>query len=86
MQERKMNIEKFIQADIDVTENVIESIVKIFEISKEDLRNFHIQVWIYSHGLACLVATKTVNFSDDEIQEQLLNTVQQLFRGYKKRD
>lgn len=86
MQERKMNIDEFIQADIEVTENVMESIIKKFDISKEDLKKFHIQVWIYSHGLACLVATKTVDFSDDEIREQLLNTVQQLFRGYKKGD
>ncbi len=86
MQESKMNIDEFIQADIEVTENVMESIIKKFDISKEDLKKFHIQVWIYSHGLACLVATKTVDFSDDEIREQLLNTVQQLFIGYKKGD
>ena len=86
MQESKMNIDEFIQADIEVTENVMESILKKFDISEEDIKKFHIQVWVYSHGLACLVATKTVNFSDDEIKEQLLNTVQQLFRGYKKGD
>ncbi len=84
MEERKMNIDEFIKADIEVTGNVMESILKKFDISKEDIKNFHIQVWIFSHGLACLVATKTVNLSDDEIRKLLLSTVQQLFRGYKK--
>lgn len=84
MQESKMNIEEFIQADIEVTENIMESIIKKFDISKESVKEFHIQVWIYSHGLACLVATKTVKFSDSEIREKLINIVQQLFRGYKK--
>ena len=86
MQESKMNLDEFIQADIEVTENVMESITQKFDISKEDLKDFHIKVWIFTHGLACLVATKTVNFTDDEIRKLLLNTVQEIFRGYKKGD
>jgi len=86
MQESKMNLEEFIQADIEVTENVMESITKKFDVSEEDLKDFHIKVWIFTHGLACLVATKTVRFSEDEIRKLLLNTVQELFRGYQKGD
>lgn len=86
MQESKMNLEQFIQADIKTTKNVMESITKKFDISKEDLKDFHIKIWIFTHGLACLVATKTVNFSDEEIKKFLLETVQEMFRGYKKGD
>lgn len=84
MQESKMDLEEFIQSDIETTKNVMESITKKFDISKEDLKDFHIKIWIFTHGLACLVATKTVNFSDDEIRKLLLDTVQEMFRGYKK--
>ena len=86
MQERKMNIEEFIESDIETTENVMKSITKRFDISKEDLKDFHIKIWIFTHGLACLIATKTVNFSDEEVKKILLDTVQEMFRGYKKGD
>lgn len=84
MRENNMNLEEFIQNDTETLRNVMESITKKFDISKEDLKDFHTKVWIFTHGLACFVATKTVNFSDKEIRKFLLNTVQELYRGYKK--
>lgn len=86
MQESKMNLEEFIQADREITENVMESITKKFDISKEDLKDFHIKIWIFTHGLACLVATKTIQFTEEEVKQLLLDTVQEMFRGYKKGD
>lgn len=83
MKESKMNIEEFIENDIKTTENVMESIIKKFDIDKEDLKDFHIKVWIFTHGLACLTATKTVKFSDEEVKNLLMETVQEMFRGYK---
>lgn len=82
----KIYEEHIIQADIETTKDVMESITKKFDISKEDLKDFHIKIWIFTHGLACLIATKTVNFSNDEVRKFLLDTVQQMFRGYKKGD
>lgn len=83
MKESKMNLQEFIQSDIEITDNVIECITKKFDILKEDAIDFHVRVWIYTHGLACLVATKTINFSDEEIEKLLFSTVQDMFRGYK---
>lgn len=82
MKESEMKVEEFIQADIDVIENVKESITKRFDVSEKDLQDFYIKVWIFTHGLACLVATKTIAFTDDEIRSLLMNTVQEMFQGY----
>ena len=30
-------------------------------------------MWIYTHGIACLCVTKTINFTDEEIKELLTN-------------
>lgn len=84
MQESKKNLEEFALADDDMLKNIFESITQKFAVSQEDLKDFYIKVWIFTHGLACLIATKTVNFTDEEIKTILLNTVQELFRGYKK--
>ena len=33
------------------------------------------KMWIFTHGIACLLATKTVKFTDEEIEELLVSTV-----------
>lgn len=83
MEESKMNLEEFFQIDKDTNQNVMQSIIKKFDVSKEQLEDFHIKVWIFTHGLACLTATKTVRFSDEEIRKYLIETVNELFKGYK---
>ena len=35
--------------------------------------DFHFRMWIYTHGIACLCVTKTINFTDEEIKELLTN-------------
>lgn len=82
MQDRKMNIEEFIKEDIKTSDNVMKSINKKFDISEKDLMDFHIKVWIFTHGLACLIATNTIKFSDEDIKKLLTETVQSMFKGY----
>lgn len=84
MQERDMTLEEFTQADKDVGENVMKSIIKKFDVSAKDLKEFHTKIWIFTHGLACLVATKTIQFTDEEIKQLLINTVRDIFKGYSK--
>ena len=42
----------------------------------EDIKkanDFHFRMWIYTHGIACLCVTKTINFTDEEIKALLTN-------------
>ena len=39
---------------------------------------------MFTHGIACLVATKTIEISDEEISKLLGDTVIERIRGYKK--
>lgn len=41
----------------------------------ETQRQFHLKVWIFTHGLATLVATQTIEISDQEIERLLTETV-----------
>lgn len=56
---------------------------ELTRLSFEEQKQFHIKVWIFTHGIACLVATKTVEFSDEEISDLLGNTVLEMLKGYK---
>ena len=50
----------------------IEKLVKISTNLKEkDIKDFHTKMWIFSHGIATLVASGTVKLTESQVQELL---------------
>lgn len=82
MQKTNLNAESFVMAD-KMGDEVIKKGQLLTGLSFEEQKQFHIKVWIFTHGIACLVATKTVEFSDKEISELLGNTVLEMLKGFK---
>lgn len=81
MQKYDLNAENFIIAD-DEGNDVIKEGQKLTGLSFEEQKKFHVRVWIFTHGIACLVATKTISISEEEISELLQNTVREMLIGY----
>ena len=64
-----------------VVENFIGQIKEFKEIDKfvkvstnlknEEIKSFHVKMWIFTHGLATLVASNTINFNDQQIRDLL---------------
>lgn len=77
-----LNAEKFVMVD-SIGEDVIKAGQLLTGLSFEEQTKFHVKVWIFTHGIACLVANRTVNFTDDEISELLEKTVREMVIGYK---
>lgn len=82
MQETKLNIEEFIMTDV-VGESIIKTGQELTGLSFDEQKYFHSKVWIFTHGLACLVATKTIQFSEKDISDLLGNSVKEMLIGYK---
>lgn len=82
MQKTDLNAENFMMAD-KVGDDVIKAGQVLTGFSFEEQKSFHVKVWIFTHGIACLVATKTVEFSDEEISTLLENTVLEMMRGLR---
>ncbi len=72
----------FIDND-DIGNNVIKYGMKFTGFDYDKQKNFHLKVWIFTHGLATLVATKTVKISDKEIEDLLEETVIEMVTGIK---
>lgn len=83
MQSTNLNAEKFITAD-KVGDDVIKAGQALTGLPMEEQKKFHVKVWIFTHGIACLVATKTVEFSEKEISDLLGNTVLEMLKGFKQ--
>lgn len=47
-------------------------------LKSENLRKYHLRMWTFTHGIACLVAMKTCNFEQEEIKTLLTDEYQAL--------
>ena len=85
MQKTDFNIEEFINSN-EFADDIIKAGQKLTNFSYEEQKKFHTKVFILTHGIATLVATNTVKFSDDEIESLLGETVNEMLNGYKRRE
>lgn len=82
MKETNMNFENFMASGIPI-DFIITSGMKLTKLSYQKQKEFHKKVWIFTHGIACLIATKTIKFSQKEIEELLTKTVIEMLKGFK---
>lgn len=55
---------------IDLTgssQSIHETISSQTGLSQTDAKNFHLKMWLFVNGIANLVANRTINFTDEEI-------------------
>ena len=83
MRETSLTTSNFIRAD-NTGNDVIKMGQKLTGFDEKEQIKFHTKVWIFTHGLAMLVATNTCTLNEDEISKMLETTVRELLIGYKK--
>ncbi len=83
MQSTTLQAREFISV-VKVGEDIIREGQKLTGFSFEEQKSFHVKVWMFTHGIACLVAMNTVKLSDEEIDKLLTETVRDMIIGYKK--
>lgn len=81
-----MSVNDLMVKDKETNDIIKNTISANFKLRESDLDQFHQTVWIFTHGIACLVATSTISFSDEEIRKLLIDTVQNLYIGFNKGD
>ncbi len=53
------------------------------KLSKKDIDTFHNMMWIYTHGIACLIASEKIILTDEEISNLLTKEFNVLMKGIK---
>ena len=80
MQKTDLSFKDFVDTD-NIDSEVIKVGQKFTGLSYEKQKEFQKKVSIFTFGIACLVSTKTVNFSDNEIDKLLGDTVVEMLKG-----
>lgn len=82
MTETELTPENFISQD-DSGNDIIRYGQEMTGFDVDLQRAFHLKVWIFTHGLATLVASGTVQFSDAEIERLLTETTREIAYGVR---
>lgn len=70
--------EKFISKDEKNFKKIVDLIKLSTKLEDKDIKKFHVKMWIFTHGIATLIATNTVNLSNEEVAELLSSEFQAL--------
>lgn len=83
MRKSALSPQEFILADKVTKESVIQAGQSVFNLSYEEQSKLHTKIWLITHGLACLVATETIDYSENEIKELLGSSTREIIAGHK---
>lgn len=71
MSKTNLSISKFIDTSDDNFAEVEKYINKSTSLYGKDLKSFHAKMWLFTHGLATLIASEAINLSEEEISNLL---------------
>ena len=71
MSEVDLGLNDFIAKDMEDFKELSKLIKISTNLNDEYIESFHIKMWIFSHGLATLVASSTLNISDKQLKQLL---------------
>lgn len=83
MQKTDFNAEDFIMVNDNMGDDIIKAGQVMSNLSYDEQKLFHIKVWMFTHGIACLIATDTIKFAEKEIENLLGSTVREMLIGFK---
>ena len=68
----------------DNYDDIVTSITEQYGLDKDSTLSIYSQLWIYTHGIASLLATKTLMFKPEEISERMTDIFVALLTKRKK--
>lgn len=85
MNNKNVSPEVFLQLD-EAYSDVEKFISMKTGFDKEKIKKFHLKMWMFIHGIACLIVTNTCNFTEEEISELLTEEFTALMLLEKRRN
>lgn len=67
-------------------ESILQSIMLNFNLDKKTAERLYKHLWIYTHGIACLCATKTCSFEAPEIIEMITEVFLSLLKDVREKN
>ena len=73
------------ESDLDENKEYLISLIKNdYDLNDKIANDLYVRLWLFSHGVATMIATKTVSLSDNEIGKMLMDVLNGLLQVIKK--
>ena len=77
------NKTKILQGIEEHYEEIIRSIQDSYAVDREQAIDLYFHLWVYSHGIAVLIATKVCSFSEEQITQLISQVFTSLLKKLK---
>lgn len=85
MSENNADLDNILYSIEGSYQKILDSITQTYPVSEDFARQLYIDMWIYTHGIAVLIANKTCKFTAEEISDRLTTIFKSLIvDGVKK--
>ena len=75
-----------IEEDRESIRLLLELLQKNLGVSEDDAYLFHLEMWVYVHGIATMIATGYLNWNEDFVSKVLSDAYQGLMAHYRKKE
>lgn len=82
-QEEVKDLEEVLAAIDENYEVILKSVMDLYGLEQGDALKLYQNIWIYTHGIAALCATKVCRFTEEEISEMLTEVFVGLLKKIK---
>lgn len=82
-QEEVKDLEEVLAAIDENYEVILKSVMDLYGLDQGDALKLYQNIWIYTHGIAALCATKVCRFTEEEISEMLTEVFVGLLKKIK---
>lgn len=74
-------------SDTELYKNILKNVGDVTGISKEEnVKEFHLKMWIFTHGIATMLASGTCDISEEQVSEMLTEEFLALMLLEKKKE
>lgn len=84
-QEEAQGIENILRNIDDNFDRILESVMVPYGLKREEALNLYQNLWIFTHGIATLLATKVCRFTQEKISTMLTDVFIGLIKEIKKK-
>ena len=83
-QEENNDMDHILSAIDESYEEILRSVSEPYQLKEEDAKKLYRHLWIYTHGIASLCATKVCHFKKKEIEQMLSEVFAGLLEKVKR--
>ena len=82
MSETATSLDRIIPTLDESYAKVLDSVMLTYGLDQTTAEQLYRHLWIYTHGIACLCATKTCQFSEKEIRDMMSEVFSSLLKNF----